>query len=124
SCSGSFWHCHQTFKCEAATTLSGVKSVFLLGCHSAATCGKTVARELVIETFFPAQYGHPVGFSFVRETAEARHSWSEPAWHFHQKFLLEPATTWFGVTSPFCVGCHSAATLGNIDAREFVTDTL
>ena len=38
-------------------TLRGVHAPFFVGCHSAATLGTFVARQLVIEVLKPMQYG-------------------------------------------------------------------
>ena len=45
-------------------------------------------------------------------------TWSSPLLHFHQIFLIVPATTSYGVRFPFFVGCHSDANLGFVLARQ------
>ena len=123
SWSGPPEHCHQNFLCEPATTWSGVTSPFLVGCHCAAISGKRVRREFVTEVFLPAQHGQPAPFAFfIRFSTLVCHSWSGLLGHRHQNFLCEPAGTLSGVTSPFLVGCHWAATSGNRVRREFVTE--
>jgi hypothetical protein len=61
---------------------------------------------------------------FVRLTNFAFHSWLGSLEHFHQNSLLDPATTWSGVTPPFLAGCHSAAISGKREARLLVIETL
>ena len=82
----------------------------MAGCHWAAISACREANELVAETFKPRQNGQPL--PAVRWPIEASHSWSGPSVHIHQAFLLEPATTWSGVSSTFFVGCHWAANSG------------
>src|SRR5438874_12063332 len=53
-------HCHQKSLFEPATTRSGVRVPFFVGCHCPAMSGKSEERELVTETFRPAQYGQSV----------------------------------------------------------------
>src|SRR5437764_11520684 len=101
------WHCHHTFKCEPATTLSGVSSPFLHESHSVAMAGKSEARALVIETFRLLQKGQPEP-SRVRLHNCACHSWSSASGHCHQYCSFDPATTSSGVTVPFLIGCHCA----------------
>jgi hypothetical protein len=86
--------------------------------------GKSEARELVTEAFLPEQQGQPDGpRSAVRLDTSASHSWSGALGHNHQISWFEPGTTWSGVRSPFFVGCHCAATLGNREARELLIET-
>src|SRR3954469_10704295 len=75
--------------------LAGVRSPFLVGCHSAAMPGKSVASELVAEALWPAQDGHPVP-RLTRLAEVASHWWSGPTEQDHQYFWLDPATTWSG----------------------------
>src|SRR2546426_287679 len=76
SWSGPFGHFHQYFSADPATTLSGVRFPFFMGCHPAAIFGKEQASELVTETDFPAQNGQPVGLVlFVRLLGAVCHSW-------------------------------------------------
>lgn len=44
---------------ELAMTMSGPTAPFFVGCHSTATRGLQVARQLVADTFLLAQKGHP-----------------------------------------------------------------
>jgi hypothetical protein len=57
----------------------------------------------------------------VRLATVARHSWSEPRGHFHQTWRPDPAEQSSGVSLPFFVGCHSAASSGCSEPSEFVT---
>src|SRR5262249_29553662 len=117
-------HFHHTLASELATTLSGKRFPFLVGCHCAATVGNREARELVTETFRPAQHGQPVGLDLCARSATfACHSWSGPFGHFHQTFLLHPGITWSGVKLPFRDGCHSATSSGKSAASDFVIET-
>src|SRR5262249_23139725 len=123
--SGPLEHCHQTCSFDPATTSSGVRFPFLVGCHCAAMPGKRDASELVTETLCPVQKGHFLsGFRLsVREWTEACHSWSRPLAHSHQTRKPDRATTLLGVRSPFFVGCHSAAMPGKSEAKELVIET-
>ena len=122
SWSGPLEHFHHTFACEPETILSGVNSLFFVGCHSAAIFENWLASELVMEGFLPVQYGQRDFLILVLSPIIASHSWSGPLSHFHQTFLLEPATTLSGVNLPFFAGCHSAAVSGNRLANELVTE--
>ena len=110
-------HWNQYFLVETATTSAGVSVPLADGCHSWATLGALVWRELVTETFRPAQQGHPVPL-LTRLLQVACHMWSGPSEHWNQYFLSDLATTLEGVTRPFNVGCHWAATLGATPARQ------
>ena len=55
SWSGPCSHFHHTFRPDPATTWSGVRSLFLVGCHSLAISGYWQAKLLVIDTFLPLQ---------------------------------------------------------------------
>ena len=46
----NFEHCHQTFLCEPLTTSWGVRSPFLVGCHSLESSGESAVREFSEET--------------------------------------------------------------------------
>ena len=124
-------HFHQTFFIDPATTSRGVKSPFLVGCHSLAKSGCVVARQLEGTVFCPEQQGQLFLF-LVRLSGVASHSWSSagdpsgqvPLSHFHQTFFLEPATMSRGVKSPFLVGCHSLAKSGCVVAKQFDGTTL
>jgi hypothetical protein len=61
------------------------------------------------DTFRPLQHGQPERLP-TRSAGVASHSWSGPASHCHQYFLFVREATSDGVTSPFLVGCHCAAT--------------
>ena len=115
-------HFHQNFLSVPATTLSGVTSPFLVGCHWAAMSGNFPARLLVTDNCRPEQHGQPTPL-LVRLFATASHSWSSATSHFHQNLLFDPATTSAAVRSPFLVRCHCAATSGNRVSKLLVTDT-
>jgi hypothetical protein len=123
SWSGPLEHFHHTFFSEPATIPSGVRFPFLVGCHWLVISGYREVRELVTDALNPRQNGHPVP-PRVRLSNVDCHSWSGPFGHFHQYILLEPATTWSALRSPFLVGCHSSARSGWREARELVTDAL
>ena len=54
-------HCHQTRRWLPGSTSDGVRSPFLVGCHSAARSGERVARSVSPGTGKrPEQYGQPV----------------------------------------------------------------
>ena len=69
------------------------------------------------------QYGHPLSLN-VRLATVACHSWSGSSGHCHQTFFPDVRATLSGVMPPFLVGCHSVATSGKSEAKEFVTETL
>jgi hypothetical protein len=121
SWSGPSGHRHHTLLQDPAGTWSGVMSPFLVGCHSAATIGKRVARELVMDALRPKQQGQPLP-PRVRLLSDAGHSWSRPLGQSHQTDLLDPATTCSGFRLPFLVGCHSRARYGKRAASELVTE--
>ncbi len=122
SWSGPLEHFHQTMVTDPAVTLSGVRSPFLVGCHSSAIPGKSEIKEFSPETFFPAQYGQPTP-PLVRLYNTASHSCSASLGHCHQNFFPDPATTRSGVRAPFFFGCHCAAMSGKSEARELVAET-
>ena len=104
-------------------TSCGVRLPFFSGCHSSAIFGRVAARELVTEIFCPAQNGQFVPPLALASTV-VFHSWSGPSGHFHHIFRCVPLATSDGVSSPFFVGCHSSASSGYNDCREFVIETL
>src|SRR5215213_2041034 len=60
SWSGPSKHSHHTFFPEAATTPSGVRFPFFVGCHCLASSGYRLAREFVADARSPRQNGHPL----------------------------------------------------------------
>ena len=53
----SFIAVHHTFLCDLDVTSAGIRSSFLVGCHSAASLGNKVCKELVTETLSSEQNG-------------------------------------------------------------------
>ena len=108
-------HCHHTRLLLPAVTMSGVNAPFSVGCHSAASSGESVARSFSpASTVRPAQTGHRQ-FALVRVETEVCQACPLP--HCHQTRFSEPANTCSGVSAPFFVGCHSAASSGYSVAR-------
>jgi hypothetical protein len=77
SCVKSIEQRHHTIRAVLAATSNGLATPFLVGCHSAATRGKHVAKQLVTDTRRFAQKGHPVPPD-VRLFGDARQRWSGP----------------------------------------------
>ena len=102
-------------------TLEGTRFPFLVRCHSLDNSGNMVENELVTETSYPAQKGHPAPCLVLVEIPEV-HSWSGPFSHFHQYPFLLNATTLSGLASAFLVGCHCLAISGKILESVLVTD--
>lgn len=50
---------HHTGLPEPAVIWRAVSGAFIVGCHCAATAGKRVASEFVVDTRCPEQNGHP-----------------------------------------------------------------
>ena len=105
---------HHTLRLEPGPTPSGARLPFLVGCQSAATSGKSVAKSLSPGTGrLPEQYGHPIPSAL--DEILASHSW--PRAQTHQALLLEPAVTPDGERAPFFSGCHCAARSGCVVER-------
>lgn len=122
SCAGFWEHLHHTFRAEATVMSLGVSVPFFVGCHSLARTGEATASDLSDVNVHELQNGHPVPL-FVRGCILASHSCSGLLEQRHQTFRALPAVTLSGVSSPFLEGCHSAASLGNNAASEFVAST-
>ena len=105
-------HFHQALKFDLVVKSAGVRFPFFVGCHCADSSASRDCKELVTETCFPSQAGHPQ-FLDARLAIVASHSWSGPLGHFHQTLNFDdPKVTSAGVRSPFFVGCHCAASSG------------
>ena len=117
SWSRPFGHFHQYLLWDPATTQSGVRSPFLVVCHSSARSGWREARQLVTETLLPRQNGHPPPDAL--SVTVAFHSWSGPFGHVHQHFSFGLVTTWSGVNMSFFAGCHCFTGSGKQAANEF-----
>ncbi len=72
---------------EPATTSVGFRAL-RMGCHCAATSGLHVARQLVTETWTPAQNGQPE--PRVRLQTRCSHTWSGPSLQRHHRRFPEP----------------------------------
>jgi len=135
-------HSHQALRLLALPTLSGVKAPLRVGCHSAAASGKRSANEspgcgkpvavLRSGSGFGAPevderprsarpraaYAHGGHCApFARFPIDACHSCPQFA-HSHQALSFREKATSAGVSSPFRVGCHSAAADGFLSASE------
>ncbi len=126
SWSGCSRHCHQSFLPVPATTSSGARSPFFVGCHSAPSCG-CAATLLVTEARMPAQNGQPrrpwARLAFPRTSGEVCHSWSGPSAQRHHTGSGDPPRIWSGVRPPLRVGCHRCAPAGYRAAKLLVTDS-
>ena len=111
SCVGSIAQRHHAIRAALATTSYGLATPFRMGCHSAATRGKHVAKQLVTDTLRFAQKGHPVPPD-VRLFGEARQRWSGPRGHVHQILRPDPAGTTSGVRVPLWSASHSRTNPG------------
>ena len=107
-------HCHQTFCWLPDFKSVGLKFPFFVGCHSRAKSGRVVAREVNGVAFLPLQYGHPLP---LLDAMVASHSW--PTLHCHHAFWELPAVTSKAVSEPFFFECHSAASDGCVEAKQF-----
>ena len=101
-------HFHQTFLGVPLVTSSGLRLLFLVGCHSFAISGNKNLRLFSLLTFLPEQKGQFV--PLVLFTITASHSW--PFIHFHQIFLPEPKEKSLGVKSVFFLKSNSFTRLG------------
>jgi len=87
-----------------------------VGCHWAATFGNWVARSLTPATVVrPEQTGQPDP-AYIRLWTFASHSC--PCSQRHHTLSPQPPLTWLGVRVSFFVGCHWAATFGNLSAND------
>mgnify|MGYP000163994202 CR=1 FL=1 len=92
----------------------GVRLPFRVGCHWAASSGRRVARSFSPSASLRlAQTGQPQPFTLV--FTSACHSW--PFSQRHHTFRWLPGSTSLGVSAPFLVGCHWAASSGHSVAK-------
>jgi hypothetical protein len=101
-------HFHQTARVEVATTSSGRRRRFLVGCHCSANAGKRVRSEFVTDARRFEQNGHEPR---TRVATVADHSWSGPFGHFHHATRCELGAT-FGPSTPFLAASQESATPG------------
>src|SRR5262249_29904667 len=85
SCVGSLRQRHQTFFPLPGLTSSGLRSKFLVGCHSLTSCEFNAFKEVVDVAFFPAQNGQPL--PLVRTLIKVSHSWVGFLRQSHHTFL-------------------------------------
>ena len=105
---------HHTLRLVPAVRSSGVRLPFRVGCHWAASSGRRVARSFSPSASLRlAQTGQPQPFTLV--FTSACHSW--PFSQRHHTFRWLPGSTSLGVSAPFLVGCHWAASSGHSVAK-------
>jgi hypothetical protein len=114
-------HCHQTRALDPTLTSRGRSGPFLVGCHSFATSGATLASARASVTFRPAQTGQPLRCC-TRDAIATYHSCDGSRAQSHHAFLEDPAGTSQAETS-FRASCHSRAISGSSAPSEFVRDT-
>ena len=116
TCAESLAQRHHAACFEAATTLSGLRAPFRVGCHSAASSGKRAASVLSWATRRLAQNGQPSSI-VARAWQVVRQTWSFATGHTHQTWCVLPTITSPGHSRPFFEGCHCAASSGRSVAR-------
>lgn len=108
-------HRHHTLRLLYGETVSGVSDPFFSRYHWAAMDGNRVCRSFSPGMMiFPAHTGQPAPL-WARELTSARHSC--PFSQRHQTFRCAPATTSWGASAPFFVGCHCFARSGLVAAK-------
>lgn len=87
-----------------------VRPLFRVGCHSAATAGARVARQLAVDARFPAQNGQP--WPSPRDRANVCQTWSDAFGHCHQIRLSDHTVTSLARKAPLSAGCQLFASAG------------